>query len=224
MEFVNTKNTLSYMYRYLLKYVGTYRVKAELDINKQDFPREETGELDKSFEDLYIPCAKGIIKHTYLGNDVLALCFYDKAQQGRNIFSALTEKYPKLQLVLDDDGTDCLIYFNAQDIKKIATICNPRTSGKDIQPFSVKNLPKVDYKIPSADLTQLYEITRDLSKTDTLQFFKKVNTDFIKTLDKQTQLKKKQSRLGTREFIHSLGLWNKYLTYVKRKYKKFTQQ
>lgn len=224
MEFVNTKTTLSYMYRYLLKYVGVYRVKAELDDEKKDFPREETGEIDKSFEDLYIPCAKGVIKHTYLGNDVLALCFYDKAQQGRNIFSALTEKYPKLQLGLDDDGTDCLIYFNAQDIKKIATVCGPRTSGKDIQPFSVKNLPKVEYKIPSADLTQLYEITKDLSKTDTLQFFKKVNTDFIKTLDKQTQLKKKQSRLGTREFIHSLGLWTKYLTYVKRKYKKFAQQ
>ena len=64
MEFVNTKNTLSYMYRYLLKYVGMYRVKAELDDAKKDFPREDTGEVDKSFEDLYIPCAKGIIKHT----------------------------------------------------------------------------------------------------------------------------------------------------------------
>lgn len=223
MEFVNTKNTLSYMYRYLLKYVGMYRVKAELDDAKKDFPREDTGEVDKSFEDLYIPCAKGVIKHTYLGDDVLSLCFYDKAQQGRNIFSMLTEKYPNLQLTIDDDGTDCLIYFNANDIKKIATICGPRTSGKDIQPFSVKNLPKMDYKIPSSDLVKLYNITKDLNKTDTLQFFKKVNAEFIKAQDKEIQAERKKSRLRTREFIHSVGLWDKYMAYVKRKYKKFRQ-
>lgn len=220
MEFVNTKNTLATMYRYLLKYVGTYRVKAEYDWKTNDFPRNETNGIEDSFEDLYIPCSKGIIKHTYLGDDILALCFYDKAQQGRNIFSMIAEKYPKLQIEIDDDGTDCLIYFNANDIKKIATICKPKTSGKDIQPFSIKNLPKVEYKIPSSDLSKLYTITKDLSQSETLQFFKKVNTDFIKTLNKEVQAEKKQSRLSTKEFIHSNGLWDKYLSYVKKQYKK----
>ena len=82
MEFVNTKNTLSYMYRYLLKYVGTYRVKADYDYATEDFPRTADGGIDASFDDLYIPCVKGIIKHTYLGNDILSCCFYEKAQTG----------------------------------------------------------------------------------------------------------------------------------------------
>ena len=208
------------MYRYLCKYVGTYRVKAELDLSKNDFPRTATGEVDESFEDLYIPCTRGIIKHTYLGENVLAICCYDHAQQARNIYSALKEKYPRIEIELDDGETDGMIYFYAKDIKKVATICKPKTSGKDIPPFSPKNLPKSDYKIPSKDIQELYKITKDLDKLSTMHFFKSVNAAFLKSLGKKVQTEKVASRLGTREFIHSMGLWEKYLKYVKRKYSK----
>ena len=62
-----------YMYRYLLKYVGTYRVLAEYDVELKDFPRDETGTIDPSFEDLYIPCRRGVIKHSYKDKDILVL-------------------------------------------------------------------------------------------------------------------------------------------------------
>ena len=113
-------------------------------------------------------------------------------------------------------------YFHADDIKKIATIVKPKTSGAKIDPFSTKNLPKVNYKIPSKDITELYSITENLSKTETLQFYRKVNSDFISSINKlngkKINLKEefKKSRLNSREFIHSIGLWDKYIEYVKQ--------
>lgn len=209
------------MYRYLLKFVGTYRVKAELDLITHDFPRNASGEIDESFEDLYIPCARGVIKHTYLGRDILALCYYNHAQQARNIYTILKEKYPKIDIELDDGDTDGLIYFNAKDIKKIATVCQPRTSGKDISPFSPKNLPKAEYQIPSKDLQELYEITKSLDRLSTMHFFKQINQEFMKSLGKKMQTAKLQSRLSTKEFVHSAGLWDKYVKYAKKRYSNF---
>lgn len=225
MDYNFTKDTLSYMYRYLLKYVGTYRVRAVYDAEKEDFPKTSTGGIDPSFEDLYIDCAKGIIKHTYKGNDILVLCFYEKIGTTNNVYKEIKEKYPKLDIELELCGSDGFIYFNAKDIKKIATIVKPRTSGAKIDPFSNKNLPKVDYKIPAKDMAELYSLTEHLSKTETMHFYKKVNSDFInsvrkldgKKFDAKEALKK--SRLSSRDFIHSIGLWDKYLTYVKKQLK-----
>lgn len=221
MEFINTADTLSYMYRYLLKYVGTYRVKAEYDWFTNDFPRNENSGIEDSFEDLYIPCSKGVIKHTYLGNDILALCFYDKAKTGLTVFESLQKKYPKLEMELDDDTPDVFIYFQADDIKKIATIVKPKTAGAKINPFSDKNLPKMAYKIPSKNLTELYAITHDLNRIDTMQFFRQVNKDYIAKMPKALKQEIKSTRLGQKEFFHYKGLWADYMKYVKKKFTKY---
>ena len=47
-------NMIDNMYRYLEKFIGTYRVMAEYDLQTNDFPRDEEGNIDKSFEDLYM--------------------------------------------------------------------------------------------------------------------------------------------------------------------------
>ena len=225
MEYTFTEDTLNYMYRYLLKYVGTYRVRAVYDVEKEDFPRNNTGGIDPTFEDLYINCSRGIIKHTYKGNDILVLCFYEKVGTTNNVYKEIREKYPKLDIEKEFCGSDVFIYFHAKDIKKIATIVKPKTSGAKIDPFSNKNLPKVDYKIPAKDMAELYSLTEKLSKTETMQFYKKVNSDFIKGIRKldgkkfDAKEEHKKSRLGSREFIHSVGLWDRYLTYVKKQLK-----
>ena len=49
MEKLYNKTTNDYMFRYLEKYIGTYRVLAEIDKDSGEFPN------DDSFEDFYIP-------------------------------------------------------------------------------------------------------------------------------------------------------------------------
>ena len=71
-------NIIEYMHRYLEKYTGKYRVLADYDVDINDFPRNAEGTIEESFDDLYIPCRKGVIKHTYDDYDKLALCLYDK--------------------------------------------------------------------------------------------------------------------------------------------------
>ena len=106
-------NMINNMYSYLEKFIGTYRVMAEYDLQTNDFPRDEEGNIDKSFEDLYIPCSRGksVIKHTY-DDEVLVICFYDKSSTAKNVFNELKCKYKNIYLEYDDCGTDALIYLS----------------------------------------------------------------------------------------------------------------
>lgn len=219
MEYEFTKDTLKYMYRYLLKYVGTYRVKSEFDLITEDFPRDDNGQIDPSFEDLYIPCKLGVIKHTYMGNDILVCCFYNKIKTGIRTYERLHKKYPTMNLDVEESSPDYFIYFNAKDLKNIATIVKPSTTGKGIDPYSKKNLPKIEYEIPSKDLNQIYRVTKDLDRIQTLHFFKKINSEFLDSMsnDKTNYtVQAKKSRLNTREFIHFSGLWPEYIKFIKQ--------
>lgn len=208
------------MFRFLEKYTGTYRVLGCLDSYTNDFPRDENGNIDPSYDDLYIPCSRGksVIKHTY-EDDKLVLCFYNKCSTARNVYKELKDKYKKLDIEFEDCGEDGLIYFKADDIKKIATIVKPRTSGASIKWNSQRNLPKIQYEIPSEDLKRLSTITKNLSRTDKMQFGRKISSEFLESHKLKDE--QKQSRLSPKEFIHSKGLWDDYMIKAKREVKKY---
>ncbi len=210
------------MFRYLEKYTGKYRVLGCLDLRTNDFPRDESGNIDASFDDLYIPCSRGksVIKHTY-EDDILMVCFYDKANTAKNVYQELKDKYKNLDITLEIIGIDGLIYFHADDIKKIATIVKPKTSGASIKWNSNRNLPKVEYEIPKVDLDRLAKITKSLTKTQKMQFGRKISSEFLES--HKIKDEQKQSRLSPKEFIHSKGLWDDYMIRAKREVKKFVQ-
>lgn len=123
-----------YMYRYLEKYQGKYRVMSEYDLQTLDWPRNEKGKIDESFEDLYIPCKKGVIKHCYDDYDLLVLCFYDKNESvAGGIYKELKEKFKDIYLKYEKDNRDQFIYFYGKDLDTIAKVIKPRTSGKSIK-------------------------------------------------------------------------------------------
>ena len=47
------------MAKYLMKYKGTYRLKAAIDQSTNDYPRDDSGGIDSSFDDIYIKCYGG---------------------------------------------------------------------------------------------------------------------------------------------------------------------
>ena len=61
----------NYLYK---KYKGFYRVKADFDLSTNDFPRDEQGNIDSSFDDFYIPCANGSKIRHYEQNILLFYC------------------------------------------------------------------------------------------------------------------------------------------------------
>lgn len=216
-------NLISYMYRYLEKYTGKYRVLANYDVNTNDFPRDSNNTIDESFDDLYIPCKKGIIKHTYDDYDKLALCLYDKRPSvAKSIFDDINNKYSNLDIELISEGNDNYIYFYDKDISKIATIVKPKTSGAKIKWNDNRNLPKVEYSIPIEDINKYTKIISKIPKNKKMIFIKTCNSEFLESISKKdfdAKLDMKLSRLSTKEYIHSKNLWDKYLKFIKKKIK-----
>lgn len=78
------------MSNYLFKkYKGVYRVKADIDQATNDFPRDEQGNIDSSFDDFYIPCASGS-KIRHYGQKVL-LYYCPSIGKFRNILKKIYE-------------------------------------------------------------------------------------------------------------------------------------
>lgn len=222
MKYKNN-DLIPYMFRYLEKYTGKYRVLPYYDASLSDFPRDNTGDIDSSFDDLYIPCKKGVVKHTYYDFDKLALCIYDKRPKvAKSIFDDIYKKYPNIDISLDTDGNDSYIYFYDKDLDKVATIIKPRTSGAKIKWCDKRNLPKIEYNIPEEDINKLSKITSKLSKTEKMHFMKRCNSEFLEYITNNNfdaKVEMKKSRLDTKEYIHSIGLWGKYIKFISKKSK-----
>lgn len=222
MEIRYDATTNDYMFRYLEKYIGTYRVLAEIDGETGGFP------VDDDFEDYYIPCSrKCVIKHTYEGNDILALYFLETINTAKKVASELKQLKVDFELDVSDNCLDAIILFNAKDIKKVAKVVKPKTSGKGIHPLSKRNISKGkntnSYKIPDEDLEKLNNKTTNLTKTEKLQLFRKINAEFIDELSKKDKKDYKSlmklDGLNARQFIHMNGYWDKYIKFVNKKLK-----
>ena len=214
---------LDYMYRYLEKYTGKYRVLGYYDIDTEDFPRDDNDSIDESFDDLYIPCRKGVIKHTYDDFDKLAICVYDKrGSVAKSIFDEICEKYPNIDVSLVTEGNDSYIYFYDSDISKIATIVKPKTSGAKIKWYDARNLPKIEYNIPEEDANKLSKVLEKIPKRNRMIFMKTCNSEFLEFISKKNfdaKVDMKKSRLSAKEYIHKSNLWDKYIRFVKKKVK-----
>ncbi|MEI6296263.1 MAG: hypothetical protein WCO84_01275 [bacterium] len=202
------------MSRYLQKYVGTYRVLAEYDQSTNDFPRDETGQIDSTFEDLYIPCQKGIrIMHydqgvlwlyipkkkkgAKLSEDYLKTLglVYKKVQQEPEYTLKGKPKKPKFEeelvlenkmliLSLQETDGEVILTFKATSIEDIAKLVKPKTSGANVSPFSKKNLPKAKYTIPKKDLDKYKQITVKITK-DNMILMAKIFKDFETIIQKE---------------------------------------
>ena len=110
--------------------------------------------------------------------------------------------------------------FKADQIDYIAETVGAKTFGANISPLSPKNLPSIKYDIPYEELTSYKEITKDL-ETKELYIISKLNSNFDDIIKEKkcTQFdvnkERKKSCLGTKEFIHSIGMFKEYLLYLK---------
>lgn len=219
------------MFRYLEKYVGTYRVLTEYDHVANDFPRDKKGSIDESFDELYIPCNKGIIKHSY--KKCYLVWYTNKVNTGRSVY----KKFQNAGIDVaeyEETSADVLIWFNESYMKKVAAIVKPKTTGKGIKPFSKRNIEskgKVEkYIIPEKDLKMYSDIIKDLSTTDKMHFSRYISKQFddivnkIKGSNYNCKEEKNNSGLPYKEFIHSIGMWEEFIKYSKKAYKEYIKE
>ena len=213
------------MFRYILKYVGTYRVLPILLEGENDLPKDPAGGVDRSFDDFYIPCVKGIIKHTY--QPYYMMWYTDKLTTGRNVKKELEDKSIPIYNY-EETSSEVMLWFKDENMKEVASVVKPKTQGKNISPLSVKNTQQKTviekYSIPLKDYQQYAAIVEKLDFANKMQFARTATKDFDKVLvtikgKKFDPVKaRKASGYGYKEFVHSIGLWKEFINNTQKLY------
>lgn len=206
--------TISYL---IEKFKGIYRIKAPIDINTNDFPRKINGQYEDI--DLYIDCQFGN-KVFYQGNSTL-LAYIPSIGRGRNIIQKIQETNPSIIYNIEETDEEILFEFKYVNSDKIIPLLKPRTNGANISPFSSKNLPRNnEYRIPDEALDEYKEIIQNIPQNKLLGI-NVIQNSFIKSLASKkhplSEIKADMRLKGLRgkEYIHSIGKWDKYIKYLK---------
>lgn len=225
---------------YLKKYVGTYRVLAEYDLSTNDFPRLDTGVIDPTFDDYYIKCRNGIRIIHHEGSTLL--CYIPSLKRGKSVirdimynqgrdfemdnFDEVVGKLHNSDIIFNAELFDSEVTFMFKDknIEIIAEVVKPTTNGAGISPLSPKNLPKAPYVIPEGDLSKYKNIIGEKPQ-EVMGFINACNREFRQNIKKLKGKKydikgeQRKAMLKTKEFIHSIGMWEEYILFLDKKFK-----
>lgn len=204
---------------YLYKnFFGKYRIMAWLDNNTNDWPRDKNGHIET--DDFYIPCKNGALIQHYGGNVLTA--YIPSIIKGNRLMKMCQDENIEITNIIEGDG-EVTFRFKAKHIEFIADYLGAKTSGKDIRPFSTKNLPKSNYVIPEEDLNKYKLIAASVPKGETLilskltdRFMDEIMTKKYKRIDIKADMKKKCMARQIKEYIHSMGMWDEYIKFLDK--------
>ena len=168
--------------------------------------------------DVYIDCQFGN-KVFHYGRDILQ-AYIPSLGRGHNILKAIQQTNPSIIFDIEETDSEVLFKFKYASSDRIIQLLKPKTSGAGISPFSSKNLPKNDYKIPNEDLNQYKELVAKIPQECILTLTHSTNS-FIKSLaTKKNPIENikadmKLKGLKGKEYIHSIGKWTEYISYLK---------
>lgn len=209
---------------YLMKFKGTYRLLPELDLSTNDFPRKIDGSIEDI--DIYIACQYGnkimCYGHIDSKKPVWLTAYISSIGRARNIKKALDELGIEYVDYIEND-IEADFKFKAKDIEEVAKLMKAKTSGANISPNSTKNLPKSDYTISLDNLNEYKKITSSIDKSDILiisqitnRFMDEILQKKYKRMDLKADMRKKCMARQIKEYIHSMGMWDEYLKYLKK--------
>ena len=159
------------------KFKGVYRLKTPYDLNTNDFPRKLNGNLEDN--DCYIDCQFGN-KIFHYGGSILQ-AYIPSIGRGHNIINIINEINSNIIFDIQENDSEILFKFKYLNSDKIIPLLKPKISGAGISPFSSKNLPKSNYKIPDKDFNMYKEIVAKIPQECILTLTHSTN-NFIKSL------------------------------------------
>ena len=199
------------------KFKNQYRIKVPYNLTTNDFTRKLNGNLEDT--DCFIDCQYGN-KIFHYGRDVLQ-AYIPSLGRGHNILKAISEIDPSIIFDIEETDAEILFKFKYSNSGKIIPLLKPKTSGAGISPFSSKNLPRnKGYKIPDEELQSYKDILANIPENERLSIGI-ITNNFIKTLaTKRNPMENikadmKLKGLKGKEYIHSIGQWEKYMKYLK---------
>lgn len=200
------------------KFKGIYRIKAPVDLETNDYPRK----LNGAYEDIdcYIDCMNNV-KVFHYGHNILQ-AYIPSIGRGHNYIKVLQIKRPDMIFDIEESDSEVLFKFKYADSDEIIPLLKPKTAGAKISPFSSKNRPKSNYKIPDEDLEAYKNIIAKIPQEHILSVTHITNS-FIKTLvtkrNTMEDIKADMKLRGVKakEYIHMIGKWDEYIKYLEKK-------
>ena len=144
--------------------------------------------------------------------------------RGHNIVKTIQQSDPSLIFDIEETDSEILFKFKYVNSDKIIPLLKPRTSGSQISPFSSKNLPKSNFKIPDDKLTQYKQIVSKIPP-EKLLTLSRMTYSYLQTLvtKKNTwENIKSDMRLKCvkgKEYIYMIDKWDEYLKYLENEIK-----
>lgn len=144
--------------------------------------------------------------------------------RGHNIIKTIQQSDPSLIYDIEETDSEILFKFKYVNSDKVIPLLKPRTSGSQISPFSSKNLPKSNFKIPDDKLEAYKQIVSKISPEKLLTIGRMTNS-FLQTLvTKKTPWEniKADMRLKCvkgKEYIYMIDKWDEYLKYLENEIK-----
>lgn len=219
---------------YLLKYKGQFRILPVLDTKYHDLPRDVNGNISHEDVELYIACQYGnrITEYGTENGRMTLQAYIPSLGRGRNIRKAMdAQGIPYTNYHETDEEVE--FRFKAKDIVPIAELMKAKTGGANISPFSNKNLPKANVKIPTEEIERYKAIITEVQKEDLL-IIHRITNDFLTNI-LEKRLKKSEGKKFNitinmrklmmsrmpKEYIWSKNMWSEYLEYLEKKIKEF---
>lgn len=125
---------------------------------------------------------------------------------------------------IEETDEEVIFRYHSKHMGQLEKYLKPKTSGADISPFSSRNLPKVKYTIPDKDLVAYKEIVSKIPKNELISIVhmtKKFLETYAKKNLKGVDIKADMALKGLKgkDYIHSIGAWDKYIEYLKKNIK-----
>lgn len=175
---------------YLSKYVGKYRVIAEIDRSTNDFCRDEYGNLEND-QDIWIKCASNI-KVFYHGKGYLEI-YIPSLGKGRNIIKTIYQRY--INSANTQTNQVLTTTKNGKEyIKENIEILNNALFSKDLETTEfVKNYTETDeevtFLIKDKNFNNIVDIIKPLTNGAGISPFSTKNLPKCKTVLTNDQMK-----------------------------------
>lgn len=212
---------------------GKWRILADVALDTNDFPIDCNGARDE--DSVYITCRNDAKIYYYGLNESRRATFaayIPSIGRGHNVKKAM--KKDKIDFFNYDESDEEVVFcFNATDIEYIADMLGAKTFGANINPFSSKNLPKANIKVPDDEMQEYKGAIEGLG-TAGMSLIKGANAKFMdevlakrlrppktrKPFDYKSDMKKLKLARDMKTYIWAKGLWSDYIDFLKEELSK----
>ena len=203
-----------------------YKVLPEFDVRTHDVPRDKAGNINPTFDDLYIPCSGGAKIYHYGQREMVA--YIPSVKRGNKLLRQLKGIAYNIEIT----DAEVLFRFKIDHLDRVADALKARQNrisrvdGEYIvhSPFASINLPRAEIPHIAPEKMQEYKaILKQIGDGDyliigklTRRYMTEIMAKKLNVDDINAEMKRQKLSRYRKEFIYANGCWDDYLEFLKK--------